>query len=144
MPLWAGSLMRPWKRQRDDGPESHCAVDPSKQCILGYALVFTGGNKDDTIHVSAHVMPLHDPHDDVIGVAEDQTSRAMDVEGMENSLGIDSDGMHFLFMRKLMPEPLSALIFGAQANWVETYGEYHIRLSAASQTALDLTEIFAR
>ena len=122
---------------------SHYVVDESKQCILGYSLSFSGENEDDNISISAHVMPLHDPHDDIIGVADDQTSRTMEIEGMENSLGIDSDGIHFLFMRKLMSEPLSALIFGSQANWVETYGEYQIRLSAANITAFDLAKVFA-
>ena len=122
---------------------SHYVVDESKQCILGYSLSFSGANQDDNISISARVMPLHDPHDDIIGVAEDQTSQAMEIEGMENGLGIDSDVIHYLFMRKLMRESFSALIFGSQANWVETYGEYHIRLSAANITAFDLTKVFA-
>lgn len=123
---------------------SHYVVDESKQCILGYSLSFSGKNEDDNISISAHVMPLHDPHNDIIGVAEDQTSQAMEIEGMENGLGIDADGIHYLFMRKLMSESFSALIFGSQANWIETYGEYHIRLSAANITAFDLAKVFTK
>lgn len=123
---------------------SHYVVDESKQCILGYSLSFTGENENDVISISAHVMPSHDPHGDIIGVAEDQSSQTMEIEGMENSLGIDSDEIHFLFMRKLMNEPLSALIFGAQANWVETYGEYQVRISASNLSASDLMAIFSK
>ena len=121
--------------------ERRYTVDEAHDCVLGYTLRFTGDAGED-ITIFAHVQPPRDPGEDIIGVSDDQDARVIRVDGMENGIAVDSDTVHFLFMRKLMEEPLSALIFGSEENWVETYGEYHVRVSSPDVSASDLAAVF--
>lgn len=128
----------------DGVTESHYVVDEAYDCILGYHLHFTGKNWEDTIDISVRMQPGSGDNDGVIGVADDQTAKTVQVDGMDNSVAIDSDAIHFLFMRKIMAEPVTTLVFGAQENWTETLEEYHTRISSENLSADDLVIIFSK
>ncbi len=128
----------------DGVTESHYAVDEAYDCILGYTLRFTDENRQDSMIVSAHMQPSDNSNDDIIGIADNQTAEAIRIDGMDNSIAIDSDTIHLLFMRKIIAEPISTLVFGSSENWVETYGEYHTRISSGTLSTNDLASIFSR
>lgn len=123
--------------------ESRYSVDPSFDCILGYVLRFAREDREDDLSIVAHLQPSRDPQEDVIGVSDDQTAQAVRIDGMDNGIAVDSEAIHFLFMRKTMDEPISILIFGSDEHWIETCGECHIRVSSQRLDSDELIGIFA-
>ncbi len=129
--------------------ESRYRVDESMDFIIGYSLFFTaddwlGAGYGDYISVDANMYPLSDLHEYSTGLRENETSRVIKIEGVENALLIESDELNRLRMRKVMAEPVDDLTFDFGNQRICTYGEYNVTVLATKLSGDDLIAVFSK
>ena len=130
--------------------EQHYAVDPSKDFVRAYNLIFRdeshiGDDGERHVQVSVHMTTYTDPHDFTYGIFENDTAQVVQIEGMDNALLITSDEREQLVMKKMMSEPQSDLLLLPNYEQItETYCEYRIEVFGTELTNEDLIGVFAK
>ena len=119
-------------------------VDEGMELIRCYDLLFRrNGDAHDYLSIYATLEYATDPTEHSFGLNPDQESRAVNVDGMDNTLAIFSDSHTSVNMRRVLDTPVVFLDFQPdERHVIDTYAEVHISIHARQILIDTLCSIF--